>query len=92
MPQAKAMGSIPKNVQKYFTRIFIPYDQGKKFGACIPMLTPGGAWASGSLWSSGVVVVIRGLTWKADTRKRKKYFSLHFESDKNGQSKRTGYL
>jgi hypothetical protein len=34
MPQVKAMGSIPKNFQKYFTRIFIPYgnDQGKHFG------------------------------------------------------------
>jgi hypothetical protein len=40
-----------------------------------------------------VVVVIRGLTWKFDARKSQKFiFSLDFESDKNGQSKRTGYL
>jgi hypothetical protein len=34
----KAMGSIPKNLKKYFTRIFIPYrnDQGKFFGVYIP--------------------------------------------------------
>ena len=38
MPQVKAMGSIPKNVKKYFTRIFIPYrnDQGKNFGIYFP--------------------------------------------------------
>jgi hypothetical protein len=32
-------------------------------------------------------------TWKFDARKSQKFiFSLGFESDKNGQSKRAGYL
>ena len=96
MPQVRAMGSIPKNVKKkYFTRIFIPYrnDQGEIFGVYIPVVTTCGSWASGSLESSGVVVVIRGRTWKFDARKSQKFiFSLGFESDKNGQSKRAGYL
>jgi hypothetical protein len=48
-------------------------------------------WVMG-IRSSGMMVAFRVLAWKFDARKRKKYFSLDFESDKNGQSKRTGYL
>jgi hypothetical protein len=51
MPQVKAMGSIPKNVKKYFIRIFIPWknDEGEIFGVYIPAVTTCSSWASGSL-------------------------------------------
>ena len=79
MPQVRAMGSIPKNVKNiYLTRIFIPYrnDQGEIFGVYVPVMATCEPWASGSLYSSGVVVVIRARTWKFDARKVKNLFFL----------------
>jgi hypothetical protein len=81
------------NPRKISVGAFSGVGNAKTRGSSPEMSKTGSPLAKDELASVGMMVVTRGRTWEFDARKSQRYIlPLELECDKNGQSKRTGYL